>query len=98
MYQEQPSFVPGGCCKCLTLVAHPKSDPHGSPPSLSGAAAWRPLGDVTLTLNQHLEGHQPVFQSPWSMTSQSPKLVFTATSFGGLGIAGCMDAMVGWYD
>ncbi len=97
MYQEQLSLVPGGCCKCLALVAYPKSDPHGSPPSLSGAAAWRQLGDVTLTLNQHLEGHQTVFQSPWSMTSRQ-KLVFTATSFGGLGKAGCMHVMVGWYD
>lgn len=70
MYQEKVAFVPGGCSKCLSLLACPESDPHGSLPSLSGAAAWRPLGDVTLTLNEHLEGHQPVLQSPWSMTSR----------------------------
>lgn len=52
---------------------NPKSAPNGPPPSLSGAAAWRPLGDVTLTLNQLLEGHQPVFQSWWSMTSRQAR-------------------------
>lgn len=48
-------------------------------------------GDVTLTLNQHLDG--PVLQSPWST-----KLVFTATSFGGLGKATTKDVRVEWWD
>lgn len=35
----------------------PNQIPYGFLQSLSGAAAWRPLGDVILTLNPYLEGH-----------------------------------------
>lgn len=95
MYQEQ--LVPGGCCKYLALVAYPKSHPHGSSPSLSGAAAWRPLGDGTLTLNQHSEGHQLVFQKPM-VHDQSPGSFSQLRHIGGLGKTGSMHVMDEWYD
>lgn len=47
------SPYPGDCCRNLALIVKPQSDSRGSSPSLSGAGAWRPLGDVTLTLSQH---------------------------------------------
>lgn len=94
MYQEQLSFVPGGC---LALVAYPKSDPQWFPTIFIWSSCLETTWRCNTDLESALRGTPTSLPEPM-VHDQSPKLLFTATSFGALGKTGCMHVMDEWYD
>lgn len=80
-------FAPGGCSKCLSLLASPISDPYGSP----AVVIWSSCLETTRRCNTDLESAlrgTPTSLAELMVHDQMP--VFAATSFGGLGFA-CME-------